>query len=421
MKLSLISAAPALLLASSAAFAQQAPAAPVAPAPAAVPAPVVVAPAPVAPAPAIDAAAPAPAPLAVAPAEVLPPPVPEIPLPTKLAIGKEGFWQPGALLQFWAFGSNQGGDTATTMRVRRAELRVKGEIVPKLFGFNVMIDPARVLESNSSLALPNGAGNVNVANQGAVTIMQDYMITFMSEYADVSVGQFKIPLSYEGYNGSSKILFPERALVSRRFGDQRDLGIKVEKKLGKIYYQAALFNGDGQNRLDTNAQKDAALRLEVTPVEGVMIGGVGYAGLTNRETSPTKDRLEADFKLDMANFLLQAEYIHGWDGPTAAARTESAGVYATIAYTFMERMQPLFRIGRFDPNVRGNAPGGAQRFAGNVVTPATGLTDEVNTYELGFNYYLRGNDAKLQASWSKYVFADQLNRGEVIVSAQAAF
>src|SRR6478735_9677205 len=228
MKLSLFSAAPVLLLASSAAFAQApgaaaptppAPAAP-APAPAVAPAPAAAAeaPAPAAAPPAIDVTTPAPAPV-VAPAELPPAAVPaETPLAAKLGISKDGFWQPAATLQFWAFGANQGGDTTTTLRIRRAELRVKGEVIPKLFGFNVMIDPARVLDNNkSSLSVTGGGGGtVTANNQGTVTILQDYMLTFMSDYADVTVGQFKIPVSYEGYNSASKLLFPERSVVSRR-------------------------------------------------------------------------------------------------------------------------------------------------------------------------------------------------------------
>jgi hypothetical protein len=366
----------------------------------------------------IDPAVAAPSPLPPAPAEVLPPLVPEIPLATKLGISKDGFWQPGATLQFWLFGANQAGDTTTNLRIRRAELRLKGEIIPKLFGFNVMIDPARVTDNNrGNVKLPDGT-NLPINNQGSVTILQDYMITFMSEYADVTLGQFKIPLSYEGYNSASKVLFPERAIVSRRFGDQRDLGIKIDKKIGKhLYYYAGLFNGEGQNKVDSNAQKDAALRVEVYPIEGVMIGAVGYAGIHNRATTAsTKDRIEADFKLDLAHFLIQAEYIHGWDGPTSAARIESAGVYGVVAYTFMDKLQPLVRIGHFDSDVRRDLPG-----SGTERGSTAPFNDEVTSYEFGLNYYLRGNDAKLQAAWSKFVFPDEKNRGEVILSAQAAF
>lgn len=424
MKVFTFSAAAALLAASSAAFGQAAPEP--APVPAVGPAPET----PTEPAPAavvqpvtpLAAAAPAATPLAP------PPPAedaPAAPLAPKLGIGKDGFWQPAANLQFWAFGANQGGNTTTTLRIRRAELRIKGEVIPKLLGFNVMIDPARALDNNrADVKLPDGS-TVSVNNQGTITILQDYNVSFMSNYADLTVGQFKIPISYEGYNSASKLLFPERAISSRHFGDQRDLGIKIDKKLGKhFYYQIAVFNGEGQNKLDSNAQKDGALRFEVYPVEGIMIGVAGYSGLHNRDsTSTTKDRVEADLKIDIANFIVQAEYIHGWDGPTSKARLESAGAYALIGYTIAEKVQPLFRIGVFDSNVRTDLKPQPPADGSNT-TPLGGpgfLKDEVTTYELGLSYFLRGNDAKLQASWSKLVFKDQANRGELILAAQASF
>ena len=210
MKRPLLFVAPSLLLLGTVASAQV---------PAATPAPAVTS-LPAAPAPAVNPLPALPEP-AVAPTGS--------PLAAKLGIGKDGFWQPSANLQFWAFGANQAGDTSTTLRIRRAELRVKGEIIPQLLGFNVMIDPARVTDSKSSVKLPTGE-SVTVANQGTVTVLQDFFITFMSDFADVSLGQFKIPLSLEGYGSASKLLFPERAIVSRRFGDKRDLGIRAEKK-----------------------------------------------------------------------------------------------------------------------------------------------------------------------------------------------
>ena len=138
--------------------------------------------------------------------------------------------------------------------------------------------------------------------------------------------------------------------------------------------------------------------------------------MTSRDSSPTKDRLEADFKLDLAHVLLQAEYIHGWDGPTNATRKESAGFYAVVGYTIADKVQPLFRVGRFDSDVTTDLPGNpAERGS------AAPFSDEMTSYELGVNYFLRGDNAKLQASWSKFVFPDQNNRGELIIAAQAAF
>src|SRR5690606_35089678 len=126
----------------------------------------------------------------------------------------------------------------------------------------------------------------------------------------------KIPVSYEGFNGSSKILFPERSLVSRQFGDRRDIGVKVEKKLfdDHLYYNLGVYNGSGQNRLDDDDQKDLGLRLEVYPFEGVTLAAVGYLGVGDRDTADTKDRVEGDLRVELYDALLLAEYIHAWDG-----------------------------------------------------------------------------------------------------------
>jgi hypothetical protein len=419
MKLSLFSAAPALLLASSAAFAQAPAVAPTpTPAPAAVPDAPAAASAP-APAP-IDITTPALAPTPAAPpAEVLPTKPEETALAPKLGLLKDGWWQPGANLQFWVFGANQAGENQSTLRIRRAELKLKGELIPKLIGFNVMIDPARALDNNKkTLTTSDGVTTVAVDNQGAVSILGDFVLTVMSDVADVSVGQFKIPVSYEGSGSASKLLFPERAVVSRTYGDARDMGIKIEKKLGKhFYYYAGVFNGEGQNKLDTNKQKDLAGRIEVYPINGMMVGFVGYAGVNDRSSvATTKDRLEADFRFDLAHLLVQAEYIHGWDGATGQTkpRREGAGVYGTIGYTLFDKLQPLVRIGHYDPDVTRNLPGSNEHT--NLTT-----TDEVTTYELGLNYYLLGDNAKLQAAWSRFVYKDQPNRGELIIAAQASF
>jgi hypothetical protein len=61
----------------------------------------------------------------------------------------------------------------------------------------------------------------------ALTALQDLYITFQSKFADVSNGQFKIPVSWEDLNSSAKIILPERAFVSNFFGDKRDIGVPV--------------------------------------------------------------------------------------------------------------------------------------------------------------------------------------------------
>ncbi len=275
---------------------------------------------------------------------------------------------------------------------------MKGEIVPKLFSYNVMIDPSRALEpDNKKVAVtPADAttpspGSVTVVQpNGPSTVLQDVILTFISDYADITVGQFKIPIGYEAYNSTAKLVMPEFSLVTRYYSARRDIGVKVDKKLGKyFYYRADLLNGAGQNRLDNDDQKDGALRVEAYPIDGLTVGAAGYIGLNQRNSSATKDRIEGDLKVDIAKVLVQAEYIHGWDGATGAndpARRKGDGFYAAAGYTIADKLQPIVRVGYLNPHV-----------STDVATP-TAANDRVWSYEAGANYFVQGYDLELQLS-----------------------
>jgi hypothetical protein len=347
-------------------------------------------------------AAPTPQDAAPAPPASATTPAADAPLPPRLSVGKLGFFLPSAQLQFWAYGQTteiaDEQDFTGGFRLRRAELRVKGEIVPKTFAFNVMIDPSRALEQDNKRvavapadATASSPGSVSVLQpNGASTILQDVILTFISDYADITVGQFKIPIGYEAYNSTAKLVMPEFALVTRYYSARRDIGVKVDKKLGKhFYYRADLLNGAGQNRLDNDDQKDAALRAEAYPLDGLTVGAAGYIGLNQRNSSATKDRVEADLKLDLAKVLLQAEYIRGWDGATGSqdpARRKGHGLYAAAGYTIAERLQPIVRVGYLNPHI------------GTEVATPTAANDRVWSYEAGANYFVQGYDLELQLS-----------------------
>jgi hypothetical protein len=403
MRRSFIVILPSILFLARSALAQPAPETappPEAAAPPAEPAPVPAAP-PVATVPVIAPVPAAPERAAVAAPEATPAPSEPV-LPPRVAVGKRGFWQPSAQLQFWAYGQSTEvkgeQDLTAGFRLRRAELRVKGEIVPKLFGFNVMVDPSRALELDTKkIPVTNGdpsapsPGSVSVAQpSGPATILQDVILTFQSEYADVSVGQFKLPIGYEAYNSTAKLIMPEFALITRHYSARRDIGLKVEKKLGKhVYYRADLLNGAGQNRLDNDDQKDGGLRFEAYPIEGLVLGVAGYAGLNRRNSSATKDRIEGDLKLELGGALLQAEYIHGWDGATGDSdpdRTEGHGFYAGVGYKIADKLQPLVRVGHLNPHI------------GKELSSVTTANDRVWSYEAGANYFVEGYDLELQLS-----------------------
>jgi len=352
-------------------------------------------------------------------------PPPEAPPPKKLSVGTEGFFNPSLLLQGW-FTYDHADETTTSFRLRRAEVHVKGEILPKQIAYEIHFDPARALEFTNTELTDSGGDTVTVRQpQGNATIMQDFFITYLTDYADVSIGQFKIPVSWEGYNSSAKIVLPERAFVSTVFGDKRDVGIRIEKTFEKFGYSAGFYNGAGQDNFDNNNQKDVALRLEVYPIKGMTIAAVTYDSLGYRKRAGTKDRWEGDFRYESGPFLIQAEYIRAVDvtktGATscanAAGKCTGHGAYGALGYkvkglgagSWKGDFQPVVRIGFFDPDVDNDV---------TAMTPAeNGRVD----YEIGANYYLRNHEAKLQLSYDRQQFEDTDIKpavNEIILAAQ---
>ena len=338
---------------------------------------------------------------------------------TKLNIGKEGQgrWQPGALAQGWFLLERGSGKTTTsTFRIRRMEIGAKGEILPKRVGFNLMFDVAKVRELVNTTITDSGGDTSTVRQPVAGTSsgpLQDFYITGFHKYVEASIGQFKIPVSWEGYNSSAKIVFPERALISNTYGDKRDLGIRLTKTFKKWMYSAGVFNGQGANNLDTNVQKDVALRLEAYPVEGLMIGGVAYDSVGIRHRAGTKDRWEADVRYEKNNLLLQGEYIRARD--KAKDNTDfvtAQGFYALVGYTIKDKalcgdLQPVVRVGYIDPDADKN-----------LDPTMSGGSDEMMHYDVGVNYYLKGHEMKLQGAYQRQQFDDKDAVNQVIVAAQ---
>jgi hypothetical protein len=352
--------------------------------------------------------------VAVAPLPEVPPPPPPAP-PKALAIGKEGtgLFQPSALLQFWAVASRQSvrdpvDKTSLFFRLRRAELKVKGDIVPERIQYQLMLDGARVLEpSQVDAANPDGDTVKVTGASSAFTILNDFFITFATDYVDISLGQFKVPLGYEGHQSSSKLLFPERAPVERMFGDRRDIGIRLEKKLGDyVGYSAGIWNGSGQNRADEDQAKDGGVRLEVYPIKGLTVAGVGYMTLGKRKRV-TRDRLEADLRYEGHDALVLVSHISGFDRKNGAKAIGGRGTYVQLAYTLFDRLQPMARFGEIEPDTKK-------------------WGDHYRHYEGGVAWLFQKNEAKITLGVAGYdpTHTDHVKnvaKTEAILSTQASF
>lgn len=310
---------------------------------------------------------------------------PTVTSPRKLLIGTDGTLEVGLLLQGWLLYDHMDDVNTSSFRLRRSEISVRGEVIPKRVAFKVMFDPARVLEAqNKTIAVSGDTSKLETVTvlqpQGALSALQDMAITFLSHYADVSIGQFKVPVSWEGFNSSGKLLFAERSEVARRYGDKRDLGVQAAKTFEKFGYTLGVYNGSGSNNLDQNNSKDLALRLEAYPVKGLTIAGVGYATVGDRQAAGAKDRYEGDVRYQSGPLLLHSEFIRARDVGKGGVITNAQGYYAAAAWAINEQVQPCVRGGHVDPNLEKD-------------------NDEQTNIDLGFNYFLRGHEAKLQFNY----------------------
>jgi hypothetical protein len=353
--------------------------------------------------------------------------------------GTGGWWQPGANVQGWYIYDNyerrvkgdvkESSYNKNTFRLRRAQLKFKSEIWPKIFYVYVMIDPARINDGTATTLTITDKNKQSIGTSASVYLpqtanlspLQDAYITFLNDYAEVTIGQFKIPVSWEWQFSSTKLIFSERSLVSFQF-NKRDIGLKVSKKFKHGMYSAAVYNGSGQNTLDTNGAKDLALRLEGYPLNwldikglSMTIGGVIYSsvGDFDDKSNPWKVRYEADFVLEAYGAILWAEYIKSQDRKAGDGNPMyfGDGYYVLLGYTFLKQLTFAFRFGQFNGD------------ATHVLKPTDSAYVPFTTYMEGaVAWQIFKDDLKLRANYS-YFNSDNVKptNHEVIISMQVAY
>lgn len=110
--------------------------------------------------------------------------------------------------------------------------------------------------------------------------------------ARIRVGQFKIPFSLEALNSALWLDFVEPSMVVSSFQPAEDLGGMFfgDAFDKRVDYAAAVFNGRGKNKSDTNDEKDYAARLTLKPfAEESWISGLYLSGSLNVGDEEEKD------------------------------------------------------------------------------------------------------------------------------------
>ena len=164
--------------------------------------------------------------------------------------------------------------------------------------------------------------------------MRDYTLEWVRfKEFQVKVGQFKRCFSFEnpmnpwdvGVGNYSQLSGRMTALISDDCSGEpgqngRDQGIQLQGDLfpiGKdrhrlIRYQAAVYNGNGQNKKDNNKQKDWIGNIQVQPVKDLYIGLFGWTGTYTgaNEVSVRRNRWALSGKYEYRDWSFRAEYAH---------------------------------------------------------------------------------------------------------------
>lgn len=164
--------------------------------------------------------------------------------------------------------------------------------------------------------------------------MRDYTLEWVRfKEFQVKVGQFKRCFTYEnpmnpwnvGLGNYSQLADRMTALASEDCSGEtaqngRDQGLQFQGDLfpiGKdrhclVRYQAAVYNGNGQNKKDNNKQKDWIGNIQVQPIKDLYIGLFGWRGTYtgSNGVSVKRNRWALSGMYEHNDWSFRAEYAH---------------------------------------------------------------------------------------------------------------
>lgn len=318
-------------------------------------------------------------------------------------IGK-GSVKVGGLFQGWAVSDSRAKDG---VRIRRTELKFAGDVLgDDRFKYTILFDPSQPQEDNTTRSPLKDA-----------YFLLDHL-PFLPHHT-ITLGQFKAPRTEEGTRSASQLDFAERAMVTKTFGDQRDIGAMLSADWPFALYQLGVFNGK-QNQAAKHDQKDLVGRLVVRPLKmlasavelpdlGDLELGISGEHRPHEGTVAPKKRLGFEARYAVQNLSVKSEYMTGEETTSALSTSENASVgkgwYAQVGYLlspWFPKAQVLARLEEWDPD-------------------ANTALDAERDFTLGFNYFIDKHNAKWQLNWVHQAKQNQKIGNQVIGVLQYAF
>jgi phosphate-selective porin OprO and OprP len=270
---------------------------------------------------------------------------------------------------------------------RRARIFVAGTFAEH-FDFKAELD----LQGNTL-----GASTGNLARANEV-----YLTWTRHPAAHIRFGQLKPAYGAEALQSDTKTVFIERTYGNDRLADGRNLALGLHGTAAgsRLAYSATLANGNGSNvSANDNERFQPAARLTFTPwsdkAGSLTLGVNGLRstdnavsksglGLTGNSFTGRRTMWGVDAALRTKPVEFQAEVLGGTFRPANAVPArefDALAWHAHLAWNAVPgRLQLALRREEFDPNT---AVGG----------------DGVEVWNLGLNWFIRGDDLKLQFNW----------------------
>ncbi len=200
---------------------------------------------------------------------------------------------------------------------------------------------------------------------GPKAYLLDAFITYNRfSFANVSVGSFKNPFGLELNTPCSALHTINRSkVVNELTAPDRDMGVMLlgGNDTTLFRYAVSYMNGTGLLVKDIDTYKDFIGRVIFQPTSWISAGGSFKTGKSKNVENPTLGdnktmRFGAEFELDIANFLVQSEYIYGKDDGTytvgggcggdpevVTGSIKRSGMYVMALYNTPWRFQPVLK------------------------------------------------------------------------------